>query len=122
VRYAATTTNNVVSYVAVLSINNEDLALRPGMTATAEIVTAAKKNALLVPNGALRFTPPGVTPPTGDVSVEGAISKFVWILKDGKPVPVGLELGLTNGQKTEIVGGDLAEGTSVLTDIQTKGQ
>ena len=50
--------DNVVSYKTILNVNNDDLSLRPGMTATAEIVTAERENVLLVPNAALRFTPP----------------------------------------------------------------
>lgn len=54
----STTTDNVVTYKTVLSVANDDLALRPGMTATARIVTANRENVLLAPNAALRFTPP----------------------------------------------------------------
>lgn len=117
---ASTTTNNVVSYVAVLAIDNGDLALRPGMTATAEIITAEKTNVLLVPNGATRFTPPNAKASDVGVTKEGRVTKPVWILKDGKPASVAVELGLTNGQQTEVLGGDLAEGASVLTDIKVK--
>src|SRR5574343_1280175 len=56
----STTTDNVVTYKAILRVNNDDLALRPGMTATASIVTASRDKVLLVPNAALRFTPPGL--------------------------------------------------------------
>lgn len=116
-RYASTTLNNVVSYVAVLSVNNEDLALRPGMTATAEIVTAEEKDALLVPNGATRFTPPDVPLPDVPQSDDGTISKFVWVLKEGEPEARALKLGLTNGQQTEVADGDLAEDDQVLVDV-----
>jgi HlyD family secretion protein len=122
VRYAATTTNNVVSYVAVLSVENADLALRPGMTATAEIVTAEKKNALLVPNGATRFTPPDVKVPVAKVTESGIVEKYVWTLEGQTPVAVPLQLGLTNGQQTEIVSGNIAEGASVLVDIKATGK
>lgn len=118
VRYAASTTNNVVSYVAILTVENEDLALRPGMTATAEIVTAEKKDALLVPNGAVRFTPPGLKPPATRMDGKGAIEKYVWTLKEGEPVAVPLHLGLTDGQHTEVVGGEIAPGMEVLTDVK----
>jgi HlyD family secretion protein len=121
-RYASTTLNNVVSYVAVLSVNNEDLALRPGMTATAEIVTAEKKDALLVPNGATRFTPPDVPVPDAPKSDNDAILKFVWMLKDGDPAARALNLGLTNGQQTEVLDGDIAEGDQVLVDIAQKAK
>ena len=119
-RYASTTTNNVVSYVAVLSVDNSDLALRPGMTATAEITTAEKKNVLLVPNGATRFTPPSMTAPTETNSDSTIIRKTVWVMKDGKPEAISLHLGLTNGQQTEVIGGDLKEGDVVLTDLKVK--
>lgn len=119
-RYASTTTNNVVSYVAVLSVDNSDLALRPGMTATAEITTAEKKNVLLVPNGATRFTPPGMTAPAEVNPDTTIIRKTVWVMKDGKPQAVSLHLGLTNGQQTEVIDGDLKEGDVVLTDLKTK--
>lgn len=122
VRYASTTTNNVVSYVAVLTVDNSELLLRPGMTATAEIVTAEKKDALLVPNGATRFTPPDVKAPEARVSEKGIVEKYVWVLKDGKPVAVPLQLGLTNGQKTEILAGDIAPDAVVITDVKTKGK
>ncbi|MEN6544295.1 efflux RND transporter periplasmic adaptor subunit [Parvibaculum sp.] len=122
VRYASTTTNNVVSYVAVLTVDNSELLLRPGMTATAEIVTAEKKDALLVPNGATRFTPPNEKAPEARVSEKGIVEKYVWVLKDGKPVAVPLQLGLTNGQKTEILAGDIAPDAVVITDVKTKGK
>ncbi len=122
VRYASTTTNNVVSYVAVLTVDNTDLALRPGMTATAEIVTAEKKDALLVPNGATRFTPPDMKAPEAKVSDKGVVEKYVWVSKDGTPVAVPLHLGLTNGQQTEVLGGDIAPDALVITDIKTAGK
>jgi HlyD family secretion protein len=59
-RNIAKAAENVVTYEAVLSVDNQDMALRPGMTATAEIVTEEKQAVLLVPNAALRFTPPDV--------------------------------------------------------------
>jgi len=61
VRFGAETVNNVVTYKTILNVNNDDLSLRPGMTATAEIVTTERENVLLVPNAALRFTPPQPT-------------------------------------------------------------
>lgn len=122
VRYASTTTNNVVSYVAVLTVDNSELLLRPGMTATAEIVTAEKKDALLVPNGATRFTPPDAKAPEARVSDRGVVEKYVWVLKDGAPAAVPLQLGLTNGQKTEILAGDISADAAVITDVKTKGK
>ena len=62
-RYGSQTKEDVVSYLAVLTVDNDDLSLRPGMTATAEITTAKRENVLLVPNAALRFTPPAMPTP-----------------------------------------------------------
>lgn len=121
-RYASTTTNNVVSYVAVLSIDNSDLALRPGMTATAEIVTAEKKDVLLVPNGATRFTPPDAKLPDADVSPAGVVMKHVWVMKAGEPVAVAVEPGLTNGQVTEVLSGGLSAGDALAVDVKAKGK
>ncbi|MDO8288079.1 MAG: efflux RND transporter periplasmic adaptor subunit [Parvibaculum sp.] len=120
-RFASTTTSNVVSYVAVLEIDNSDMTLRPGMTATAEIVTVERKNVLLVPNGATRFTPPGMAAAATPVTESGYISKSVWVLKEDEPQSVALQLGLTNGQLTEVLKGDVAEGDTVLTDVKAEG-
>jgi HlyD family secretion protein len=67
VRYAPTTNQNVVTYTSVVEVNNDDLKLRPGMTANASIITAQRRDALKIPNAALRFRPPDNTilkPPT----------------------------------------------------------
>ncbi len=65
VRFGSQTKEGVVSYQTVLAVNNDDLSLRPGMTATAEITTAQRDNVLLVPNAALRFTPPAAPKASG---------------------------------------------------------
>jgi HlyD family secretion protein len=134
VAYGSTTTGDVVSYAAVLTVRNDDLSLRPGMTASAEIASAAVKGALLVPNAALRFTPTttttrnsggfvgslmpgpprGATKPTEATPADGA--RQVWVLRDGVPTPVRVMVGLSDGRNTEIVSGDLTEGTPVITE------
>jgi len=106
--------NNVVTYETVLSVDNPDLALRPGMTATAEILIAEKDGALLVPNRALRFLPPGgarahAAEPAGD---------RLWVVRDGAAVAVPVRTGLTNGEHTEVTGGDVALGTAVIVDVE----
>ena len=136
VAYGSTTKNNVVSYSTVLKVKNDDLSLRPGMTATAEIATVTRDNALLVPNAALRFTPatPAGAPPSGglldsllphppaDKSSQSAATKSkgssqqVWALVDGKPLAIPVTVGVTDGRFTEITGGDLKEGMQVITD------
>lgn len=121
------TAQGVVVYQAEMSVNNEAGLLKPGMTATAEVTVKTVDTALLVPNTALRFVPPDIAmaesmaaekqsgatpsnrdPAAGRVFIEGA---------DGKPVEHKLKLGVTDGQFTEILGGELSEGDEVLTDL-----
>ncbi|MCE9651180.1 MAG: efflux RND transporter periplasmic adaptor subunit [Parvibaculum sp.] len=116
VRFASQTKNGVVSYTAILTVDNADLLLRPGMTATADIVTAAKSDVLLAPNGALRFTPPGEKT-TKTAAKAGDIEKIVWTLDGGKPKAIPVRAGLTDGQHTEILSGDLEPGMALLVDV-----
>lgn len=133
----STVTDNVVTYKTVLKVQNNDFALRPGMTATATIVTAERKNALLVPNAALRFVPPeksSASAPTGFLSqliprappsakrgtVPSDEHSQVWILVNGEPKSVQVSTGVSNGRQTEILGGDLSVGMEVITDYQAK--
>ncbi len=116
VRYAPRTVQGVVTYEAILTVDNADMLLRPGMTATASIVTARRNGVLLVPNGALRFTPPGAPPPP-----EAAGAKTVWTLREGGPVAVAVTVGLSDGLWTEVAPGDIAEGVPVLVDLARRG-
>lgn len=133
----STVTDNVVTYKTVLKVQNNDFALRPGMTATATIVTAERENALLVPNAALRFVPPeksSASAPTGFLSQliprappaakRGAVlsdeHSQVWVLVNGEPKSVQVITGVSNGRQTEILGGDLSVGMEVITDYQAK--
>ena len=134
----STTTDNVVTYKTVLSVANDDLALRPGMTATARIVTANRENVLLVPNAALRFTPPsGVEAgPSGSIvsrlmprppqpkkqapKVAPGAARQVWVLRDGLPAAIPVDTGASNGRQTEISGGELKSGMAVIVDYQEK--
>ncbi len=137
-RYASTTTSGVVTYETVLKVDNADLSLRPGMTATADITVKKVDNATLVPGAALRFTPPlqqeekpstGLVgsllphPPSGmqqrsDTSANGKQQR-VWVLKNGKPSPVSVTTGATSGGVTEVLTGDLQPGMDVVVDIIT---
>lgn len=130
----ATTTDNVVTYKTVLAVANDDLALRPGMTATATIVTARRDRALLVPNGALRFTPPAgqadaasgglvgrlmPRPPAQEKTrVKNGDRPLVWVAGADGPVAVEVATGVSNGRHTEIVGGELRAGMAVITDFE----
>jgi HlyD family secretion protein len=123
---AATNTTNVVAYVAELSVSNPDGLLKPGMTATANIVTNAVKNALLVPNAALRFTPPppkkkgfifgGPPEQPKNAEVSRGASEQLWVLGGkGEPKPVSVRVGHTNGSLTEVSGPGLHPGLQVIT-------
>lgn len=130
--------STVVAYTAVLTVDNRDSTLRPGMTATAEIVTSEKRDVLLVPNSALRFSPDagaaggersGVTrilmpgPPRGtagnkarEVQIGRGSAQEIYILNaKGEPEPVSVKTGDTNGTLTEVTGATLREGAAVIT-------
>jgi HlyD family secretion protein len=135
----STITDNVVTYKTVLDVGNDDLALRPGMTATASIVTAKRENVLLVPNAALRFTPPSAvakpetsflgsmvprppSEPKKPIVVQAAgAAQQVWVMgadPGGPPQALAVKTGVSNGRLTEIVGGELKAGMAVVTDYQ----
>ena len=132
----STTTDNVVTYKTILQVGNDDLALRPGMTATSTIVTAERQDVLLVPNAALRFTPPTGEkpqrslvsrllpgPPPGMAKKRPAAARNgdearVWVLGEQGPQAVTVRIGVSNGRQTEIIGGDLKAGMAVITDYQ----
>jgi len=112
-RFAPLTVNGVVTYKAILAVDNSALLLRPGMTATASIIVSESDDVLRVPNAALRFTPPS---PTLDVPVaEG--EKIVWILRNGEAVPIAVSIGASDGSYTEITSDALAPGDRVIVDI-----
>ncbi len=137
VGYGSQIKDGVVSYLGVLAVANSDLSLRQGMTGTADIITLERDRALLVPNAALRFEPP--PPPEAKKKSGGNIfsslmprrrpqapknrvtpvggSQKVWVLQDGKAVPVEVTVGATNGTVTEITGGALKEGAEVITEL-----
>jgi HlyD family secretion protein len=124
VRQAATTTNNVVTYAAVIQADNPDRKLRQGMTAAVTIVAANHDNVLRVPNAALRVhidaPAPAAIPlvaeahaATGNRPPRDPHAAIVYKLVNGKPQAVDVTLGLSDGQRTE-VSGDLAEGDQVV--------
>ena len=134
VSFGSVITNNVVTYNTELEVTNDDLSLRPGMTATADISVAKSENVLLVPNAALRFDPSVALALGKDTEDEGktlveslspgrrwnrgnGVPKSsphsegprVWILKEGKPVEILVKTGLTDGRFTEATGDGLKE-------------
>ncbi|MGF0538186.1 efflux RND transporter periplasmic adaptor subunit [Agrobacterium sp. ES01] len=135
VRYASTTTNDVVTYTGILSVDNAEMKLRQGMTATADIIVKQVTDALVVPNSALRYSPSAVASQSASDSEPGMFSMFrpprmgpitapeptgdqrtVWLLKDGVPKAVNITIGATDGQNTVVVEGDIAIGDKVITD------
>lgn len=134
VRYAPEETDDVVTYKAVLQVDNAQKLLRPGMTATATITVATETDVLQVPNAALRYAPPQVAESSGSgsggligmimpkpTSQVGASSgsagaKSVWLLREGQAVEVSVSVGASDGKYTIVSSPDLAEGDPVITD------
>jgi HlyD family secretion protein len=106
---------DVVTYEAVLEVDNSELLLRPGMTATAEIATGTVEDALLVPNAALRFTPEGQQEAKTASASADARQGTVWALRDNTPVAIPLTLGISDDQQTVVVDGDLEPGMTLIT-------
>ena len=123
VRQAPITVQNVVTYDVVVSVENPELLLKPGMTANVNVVTASKGNVVRVPIDALRFAPPG-QPPADSAAVDGTPGRQtrVWVLASRKVTPVTITTGLSDGTWVEVAEGDLQEGDRVVTDeIRTAG-
>ncbi|SCX02215.1 efflux RND transporter periplasmic adaptor subunit [Agrobacterium rosae] len=135
VRFASETVSNVVTYKGILTVDNAELLLRPGMTATANIVVQQVKDAILVPNAALRYTPPReqasrggglmglFRPPRmgrqrggGGGAGEDSTKRSVWVLRNNQPVSVRVETGATDGQFTAIKSGDISPDDQIITD------
>jgi len=140
VGYGATTKDNVVTYLTDLSVDNDDLSLRPGMTATATITTVERSDALRVPNAALRYSPTTVASaaPAGNPIVSsmmprpprsgGARSagtditqvRQVWVLEAGQPRAIPVTPGVSDGRMTEVSSEQLMPGMAVIVG-QTTG-
>jgi len=144
VNFGSQVTDGVVSYLTTLTVDNSDLSLRPGMTASAEITAAERQDVLLIPNAALRFTPPppenaqaspGLltalvpTPPTrstssrapGSGSGSGQRARQVYVLRDGAPAPIKVQVGLSDGKVSEVIkvqdGEALEPGMELIVDV-----
>lgn len=111
---------NVVTYDAVVDVDNSSLKLKPGMTANIEVIYAERKDALRLPNAAIRFRPPaelsGKTPAPAPQD-----RKAVWVLRGGTPTTVFFKPGVSDGIVTEVLDGDLQMGEQVITEaVPTK--
>jgi HlyD family secretion protein len=137
VGFGSTTKENVVTYVAELEVANDDLSLRPGMTATATITATERRGVLLVPNAALRYTPAadGAAPAAADGGLVSRLmprpprtgtprravttaagARQVWVLREGVPAAVAVTPGVSDGRRTEVDSAALREGDAVITD------
>jgi HlyD family secretion protein len=130
IRNAAQTVQNVVTYNAVIDVVNDDLKLRPGMTATVTIVFAEKNDVIALPNAALRYRPPtdasasasGGRGPRPSASARGEDrDRTIYVLRGATPEAVTIKTGLSDGTVSEVVTGDLKEGDPVVTEAITKG-
>ncbi|WP_321491704.1 efflux RND transporter periplasmic adaptor subunit [uncultured Desulfobacter sp.] len=145
VRFNATTTDGVVTYETIMTCDNSDLALRPGMTATADIIVQQADQVLCVPNAALRFSMskpqensskpsllrmfmPG-PPRRGDRAAKhvtitgGQEHERLWILDENKrPKPVPVKAGLSDGINTQILQGEITKDTQVIVSATTKSK
>jgi HlyD family secretion protein len=117
VRQAPKTVQNIVTYEVIVGVQNEDLALVPGMTASTQIVVDRHGNVTRVPDQALHYTPAGLS----EVAAPAAHHGRVWVLRDGKPAAVQVVLGLDDGNYAEIVEGDFRPGDRVIT-AESNGQ
>jgi len=121
VRQAPQTVQNVVTFDVVVGVENRDLLLKPGMTATTRIITAQRDNVLRVPDQALRFAPGGVSAPSGGGEYAGPqkTQAAVWILENGRPKRVSITPGLDDDTYTEVVSGDVKPGDQVILGEQS---
>jgi HlyD family secretion protein len=124
IRFAPQTVQNVVTYDAVVQVDNPDRKLRPGMTADVSFLVDERPDALLVPSAALRFVPPpellaSAPPLPSGPEGAGGIRRLVWVLEgSGPPRPVPVRTGVTDGRSTEILEGELAPGDLVVVGVQ----
>jgi len=113
VRQSPQTVQNVVTYDIVITVSNQDLALKPGLTAATRIVVDQRDDVVRVPNAALRYRPSGV-------AARGASDQIqIWVLREGKPVAVPVVAGLDDDSYTEIVSGEVRPGDQVITAEQS---
>ncbi len=133
VRLVPQSAAGVVSYETLLAVENKDLALRPGMTATARIVVQEIHDALLIPNAALRFIPPAapekdqrsfmdkLLPRWGGSNNknhdDSSKQKQVWILQDQQPTAITIKTGVSDGRMTQLLEGELQAGATLLVGV-----
>jgi HlyD family secretion protein len=115
VRNAPITVQNVVTYDVVVYVSNPELKLKPGMTANVSIITSSKKDVLKIPNAALRFRPPEAGKGVAQQKGPG-----VWIIENKRPKRINVSTGISDGNYTELVSGEITEGQEVIVESLTK--
>lgn len=117
VRQQATTESNVVTYEVVIGAPNEDLKLKPGLTANVTIFTMEQKDVLAIPSKALHFKPSEAMLNDGETITDCEAPKKVWTKEGPNIKALAIETGITNGMLTEVVSG-LKDGTRIITDVE----
>jgi len=123
IRKAPITSNNVVTYSVMARVDNPELKLLPGMTASARILTEERQDVLKLPNEALRFRPVQADGTPVKLEVRGkeegpGIPGRIWVLKDGKPSAVSVRLGVSDGKATEMLKGELQAGQEIILGVE----
>ncbi|MCA3554978.1 MAG: efflux RND transporter periplasmic adaptor subunit [Aestuariivirga sp.] len=137
IEFSPKVTDNVVTYKAVLTVDNSALLLRPGMTATAQIVVQEVPNALAVPNAALRYTPPRerksqgfsvmnlfiprMPPAVKNTAPAADGMRTLYVLDNGAPKAVAVHAGVSDGKDTEILSGGIKAGDQVIVSSRASG-
>ena len=112
VRLSPTTVSNVVTYTVIVDVDNEDLKLKPGMTANVSIITNESANVLCTPNVALKFTP--------DMNGPKYKQQGLWILENNKPKRVDIKTGVSDDSVTEVISDGIKENDSVIVSVKGK--
>ncbi len=122
IRQAPITVQNVVTYDVVIQVSNKDFKLMPGMTANASIVIQTRPDVLRITNAALRFRFSDKPAGAGSASAGEKKGPSVWVLENNKPKRVGITPGISDGNYTEVVSGDLKEGQQTIVEALRKGK
>ena len=117
VRNAPQTVQNVVTYDAVIDVDNPELKLKPGMTANVTVVYADRSDVVRVPNAAVRFrAPPAMVSSAPAAPALRPDQRLVWVLRDAQPRPVAVRLGVSDGVLSEVLDGGLEPGDAAVTE------
>jgi len=131
IRNAPVVTQNVVTYVVVIGVNNKELKLKPGMTANVSVQSQRRDNVLKVPSAALRFKPRGQGARSGKGTAAAAAlekggaakgggrkgaGQQVYLLREGRPIPVSVTTGICDDTFAELSDGDLRENDEVIVE------